>query len=199
MAPVLDASIPRHLQDLVERELEPGEEVVWSGMPKPRFFTPAATAAFLFAIPWTAFAVFWMYGASGFKRPDFSSPEAFFPLFGVPFVLVGLAMLSSPLWARRNSGKTVYVITSQRAITFVGGWGTTIRSYPPEKLQDTYRREGRDGTGDVIIAHRAWRDSDGDRRSEQLGFLRVRNAKEVEKLLNELSAGKAYGVSTHAP
>jgi hypothetical protein len=41
---------------MVDRELESGECVEWIYMPIPRYFTGAATGAFLFAIPWTAFA-----------------------------------------------------------------------------------------------------------------------------------------------
>ncbi|MGI5869849.1 MAG: hypothetical protein ACOX9C_10465 [Kiritimatiellia bacterium] len=183
-----NASIPRHLQEKVNREMESGERVEWIDMPIPRFFTPAATGAFLFGIPWTAFAVFWICGACGFELPDFSKGGAsFFPLFGVPFVLIGFAMLSSPLWAHRRAFKTVYVITNKRAITFDGGWTTTIRSYPPEKLTEVYRKERRDGTGDVIIDHRAWRDSEGSRQAEDLGFLRVRNPKGVEQMLKKLA------------
>jgi hypothetical protein len=64
--------------------------------------------------------------------------------------------------------------------------GTTVRSYPPEKLQDVYRTERRDGTGNVVVARKAWRDTDGDRHSEELGFLRVRDPKGVEALLKDL-------------
>ena len=128
-----------------------------------------------------------MCGASGFKIADFKEGFDLFPLFGIPFVLIGLGMLSSPLWAYRKALQTVYVITDRRAITFDGGWSTTIRSYPPEKLQEIYRKEKRDGSGDVIIARRAWRDSDGDRRSEELGFLRIRDPKEIEQMLRTLA------------
>ena len=179
-------NLPQHLQDQVERELQSGERIQWIGMPIPRFFTPVATGAFLFAIPWTAFAVFWTVGAAWATR-NAGGMSLAFPLFGLPFILIGIAMLSSPIWAYRKSFKTVYVITNRRAITFDGGWSTTIRSYPPEKLQDLYRREKRDGSGDVIISRRAWRDTDGDRRSEELGFMRVPNPKEVEEMLKRLS------------
>ena len=62
-----------------------------------------------------------------------------------------------------------------------------IRSYPPEKLQNIYRKENRDGSGDVIIKNLAWRDSDGDRRSKELGFLCISRPKDVEQMLRKLS------------
>ena len=183
-----NANIPRQLQEKVNREIESGERIEWIDMPVPRFFTPVSTGAFLFAIPWTAFAIFWIYGASGFKLPDFNEGGfSFFPLFDVPFVVIGLGMLFSPLWAYRKAFKTVYVITNKRAITFDEGWSSTIRSYPPEKLQEIYRKEKRDGSGDVVIDRRAWRDSEGDRQSEELGFLRIKNPKEIEQMLKKLA------------
>jgi hypothetical protein len=182
-----DAEVPRDLRDKVNSELERGERIEWIEMPIPRFFTPVSTGMFLFAIPWTAFAAFWICGAAGFKVPDFKLGFDLFPLFGVPFLLIGLAMLSSPIWARRRASKTVYVITDRRAITFDGGWSTTIRSYPPEKLQDVYRKEKKDGSGDVIFARRAWHDSDGDRHTEELGFLRIKEPREVEQMLKKLA------------
>lgn len=180
-------TISRHLQEMVERELEPGESVAWIDMPIPRLFAPASIGTFLFAIPWTAFAIFWMYGASGFKIPDFKKDPDFFALFGIPFVLIGLGMLSSPLWAYRKALKTVYVITNKRAIIIEGGLSKTIRTYSPEKLHDVHRKEYQDGSGDLVITYDAWRDSDGDRHTKELGFLRIRNPKEVERMLKSLA------------
>jgi len=173
--------IPRKLRAMVEHELESGEVIQWIEMPIPRYFTGAATGAFLFAIPWTAFAIFWMFGSW------YQSESVPFTLFGVPFVLIGIGMLSTPLWAYRKSFKTVYVITNRRGLTFNGGWSTTIRSYPPHKLEDIYRKEKKDGTGDVVISRRAWRDSDGDRQSEELGFLCIEKPKEIEAMLKKLA------------
>lgn len=109
------------------------------------------------------------------------------PLFGRHSHSVGIGMVSTPLWAYRKASKTIYAITDRRAITFDGGRSTTVRSYPPEKLQDIYRKEQKDGSGDVVIVRNAWHDSDGDRRSEELGFLRSSNPREVEGLLNSLA------------
>ena len=141
----------------------------------------------LFGIPWTAFAVFWMCGAAGFQMPDFKDGGDFFVLFGFPFVLVGLGMLSSPYWMYRKMLRTVYVITDRRAILFVGGRTTTIRSFGPEQLGQVYRRERKNGYGDVVIGRSTWEDSDDKRRSREFGFFGVRNAKEVEEMLRELA------------
>lgn len=185
----MDTFIPRYLKDKVENELETGEHIQWIDMPIPQFFNPGSTAAFLFGIPWTAFALFWTAGAAWGTSHAENGPGLFsvFPLFGLPFILIGFGMLSSPIWAYRKALKTVYVITDKRAMTFEGGRSLTIRSYPPDKLQNIYRKEKKDGSGDVIIRVKAWVDSDGDRRSEGLGFLRVKNPKDVEEKLKRLA------------
>lgn len=158
-------------------------------MPRRVFFTPGTTGIFLFGVPWTAFALFWTAGAAWVTGKADVGPGMFglFPLFGLPFIFIGVGMLSSPIWAYRRAGQTAYVITDRRAITFDGGWSTTIRSYPPSKLTDIYRTEKRDGSGDVIFSRRVWRDSDGDQQSVEFGFRRVEDAKDVEQRLKALA------------
>lgn len=191
---MLDPNTPPHLQELIERELERDEKIVWSALPKPRYFSGPAAGAFLFGIPWTAFSVFWVAGAAGFKIPQFNQAQDLFPLFGIPFILVGIGMLSAPLWAYQSQLSTVYLITNRRAITIDGGRTSTIRSYLPENLTDIFRREHKDGTGDVIITRTAWKDSDGDKQIQDLGFLRIPNAKSVETLLKSMA--KSYDAPT---
>ncbi|MEM8932517.1 MAG: hypothetical protein AAGE94_15145 [Acidobacteriota bacterium] len=173
---------------LIERELETGEHLDWVDRPIPRYFTARSTSLFLFAIPWTGFSLFWIAGAAGFEMPDFSRGAAFFPLFGLPFVLVGLAMLGSPLWTRYKSGRTLYVITDRRAIVFEGGGSTTIRSFRPDALRAMYRKEKRGGIGDVIFEEAA---ADDDRQRPPLGFLHIRDPLAVERRLVQLVASRA--------
>jgi hypothetical protein len=190
---MIDPSIPLPLAAIVERELEREERVVWIGMPRPTFFTAASTAAFLFAIPWTAFALFWTWGAAGFRIPNFNQPFDLFPLFGVPFILIGFGMLSVPLLSYRNSLKTVYVITDRRAITIEGGRSTTIRSFSPAQLSGVFRREKKDGSGDVIFERTVVHDKNGGKRSEELGFMRVPHVQDVERKLKCLAAQEELG------
>ncbi|MEO0843418.1 MAG: hypothetical protein AAFY21_07285 [Cyanobacteria bacterium J06641_2] len=182
--------IPNELRKKVHKELEAGETIRWVEQPVPRFFTASSIGSILFGIPWTSFALFWIWGALGFKLPDIREgiqSQHLFALFGLPFVLVGFGMLSSPIWVWLAARKTVYLITNQRAISIQGGLSTTIRSYSPSQLKDIYRKERADGSGDVVISVRLLKDSDGDKRSEEIGFMGVRNAQEVEKILKQLA------------
>src|SRR5258708_8388856 len=85
-----ESQVPRELREKVDRELESGEHVEWLQMPVPRYFTPAATVGFLFGIPWTAFAIFWTGGAAwGTSKAGGPGVFSAFPLFGLPFILIG--------------------------------------------------------------------------------------------------------------
>jgi hypothetical protein len=111
-------------------------------------------------------------------------------LFASPFVFMGFGLLSAPLWTYWKSIRIVYVITNRRVITFTGGGTSTIRSFFPERLRNFYRKEKKDGTGDVIIDYLAWKDSDDDQRTRELVFFGVRDPKTTESKLRKL-AGQA--------
>ena len=180
-------AIPRHLRDMVDREMDQGERLVWAGQPNARRFVLRALPIMLFAIPWTAFAIFWMWGASGFGEPS-ELPRGFslFPLFGLPFVLIGLAMLSSPLWAIRKARRTVYAVTDRRAILFLGGRGTTIRSFGPDRMGGLRRKQRADGSGDILFEPTLPFHAGAHPRMAGGGFFGIANVKEVESLLRDL-------------
>ncbi len=190
-----ETTLPRETAALVGAELLPGERISWVGQPIPGRFARKSIAIVLFGIPWTAFAVFWMVGAgigtwkSSFKGGGFGL-FSLFPLFGLPFVLIGIGMLSSPYWMRRKARRTAYVITDRRALVFdAGGWsGTTIRSFEPDRLCDLRRIQNNDGSGDIIF-ERQWRsDNDGGRQSTDIGFLAIADVKSVEDSIRALVA-----------
>ena len=178
--------LPHELRATVERELAAGERIRWCAQPNPRRLTLLTLPLVLFAIPWTAFSVFWMWGASGFGKAPKGLGIAF-SLFGIPFVLIGLGMLSAPFWARRKARRTAYVITDRRAILFEGGWSLKVESFPHGQVQSIYRRERRDGSGDLVFRRNQWRDIDGGHRTAETGFVGIPNVREVETLLQSLA------------
>lgn len=92
---------------MIEAELHDGEQITWIGAPIARRFAMKSIPIVLFGIPWTAAALFWMALTSGFEMPNFNFKDGFdvFTLFGIPFVLIGLEMLSSPLRMIRKAKK----------------------------------------------------------------------------------------------
>ena len=159
---------PDGLAMALARELRSGERVLWQGRQLARV-SKKAFGIYLFAIPWTAFALFWTAMAS-FGASALQSETGFlswaFPLFGVPFVVVGLAMLSAPFMPLWRKGKVLFAITDQRLIELKLGRSLDIKSVPARRIGMIERNETRDGSGTLKIAVKVGTDSDGDRHTE---------------------------------
>jgi hypothetical protein len=147
-------TIPSSLREAIVREMGPDEQMRWFGQPRPTTFLLGSLGLVLFGIPWTAFALFWTAGAAGFEVPDLENPgwELLFPLWGLPFIAVGLGMLSSPVWAIRRALRTAYLVTNKRAIIMEGGRSRTVRSIGPESFGNILRREHSTGRGDIVFS-----------------------------------------------
>lgn len=185
----LAVNLPQELDDVLRAELQPGEQVAYAAQPQKRRMVASTLPIVLFGLPWTAFAVFWICGAAGFKLPDFARGGfSFFPLFGLPFVLIGLGMLSAPFWAARLARYTVYAITDQRVLMISGGRTKTIRSLWPHDLQQVYRRERPDGSGDVVLRETVTTTSgDRERTSQHETLMGIPDARHAESLVRKLA------------
>jgi hypothetical protein len=184
--------LPEELDILVQSELRSGEHLVWTGQPLPRRFMRSSIPIVLFGIPWTAFSIFWMamslgplFVAAG--QGGFGMFFGCFPLFGLPFVLIGLGMLSSPFWTYRKAKRTCYALTDQRAIVWASGWysGTAVRSFKPSDLDKMSRIDYSDGSGDLIFEEflPVSRQSDVHSESTKRGFIAIENVREIEELV----------------
>src|ERR1700740_1948944 len=102
---------PGDAQLRAQSELQPGESLYWTGVADPARAAVSALPAALFGIPFAGFAAFWINGAyhgthAMHKSANaFSGPFSLFPLFGVPFLLVGLGIILAPLWAYLGGAK----------------------------------------------------------------------------------------------
>lgn len=188
-ATILMQPVSHKLQQLIHAELHPFERIVWSSAPRPARLARRTLPTVLFGIPWTAFAIFWIAGASGFKMPDFSHGAGLFPLFGVPFVLIGFGMLSSPYWAARKAAPSAYVVTNERVIIFESGvfGAVTIRSFLPHQLAEIRRVQLPNGSGDLILDKEVTTDSEGSRSTTDIGFFGIPDVKGVEMMVLALA------------
>lgn len=181
--------LPVETRQMISRELRDGESVTWVDQPIPLRLGLKTWPLVLFAIPWTAFSLFWEWGALQ-AAPQARDNIAFivFPLFGLPFVLLGLAMLTAPLWAALKAKRMFYVLTTHRALllhkTILGK--LVIRPFEVDQLNSIERSQHTDGSGDLIFKRDMHRDSEGDVRHTAIGFVAVPDVKQVHERINQL-------------
>src|SRR5262245_39436647 len=159
-----ESTLPPELDALVQSELSRDERLLWVGQPQPRRYLLYAIPIMLFGIPFAGFAVFWMLVASGVlfgaapnvKGAPANGLGAFFacfPLFGLPFLLVGWGRLTSPIWMLRAARRTCYALTDRRAIIWEPRWarGYSVLSFGPDRMTRLRRNQHADGSGDLIF------------------------------------------------
>src|SRR5690349_96132 len=184
---------PLQIEPIATAELDPGERLVWSGSPRPGALALQAVPATLFGIPFAGFAVFWMYGAwtATTRGGHLSGPWLLFPLFGIPFLLVGLGFVTAPLWAWAGAGRTVYAITDRRALIIGGAGLRGVQSFQHADVGDITHLESGDGSGSLYFATRAFVSSNGIVNRSRVGFVGIPDVKRVEQLLRENVQQKA--------
>jgi hypothetical protein len=179
--------LPEQLMQKLRTELRAGEKIVWAEQPIAGQMMKTSFWLWLFFMPWTLFALFWTAGASGFRWPDFSRLHifSFFPLFGLPFIFIGLCGLSTPLWIQNKAKNTVYAVTNLRLLICVFGKTINIQAFHPKDVTHINRVEKPDGSGDLYFSTEHYRDSDGDNRTKKQGFAAVRDVKNVERIIED--------------
>ena len=179
----------------VSREMRTGERLQWQGLQLARL-SARSFAIYFFAIPWTVFSLFWTglaaAGVASFAEEGPGLLGWAFPLFGVPFILIGLWMLSQPFAPLFQRGKVIYAVTSERLLKVSVGRSIDVKSLPAYRIGQVERIEQRDGSGSLKIAVGVTTDSDGDRTTEyfELG--------EVSDILDAHDAVADLGAKTNA-
>ncbi len=179
------------LDSILRRELLPGERLLWSASPAPHKLR-GAFAIWLFAIPWTAFALFWEAMAFLPWMASSHTPSAItwsfgiiFPLFGLPFIGVGIGMLWMPFKVQRRAAQTIYGLTDRRIISVSAGKKRESASVLYSQMGPINVSADAEGYGTLRIQTGSSRDSDGDRVTERFEVLGVPDVARLEGLLLE--------------
>ncbi len=185
----LTAFAPDPLELALQRELRAGERVLWRGRRLPRVAWEGL-AIWVFAIPWTAFSLFWTVmafsGAQAFE-PNAGVLCYAFPLFGTPFIAVGLAMLAAPFAPLFGAGRTLFAVTDQRLLRLYRGRRLKTRSVGGEAIGAIERSERANGSGTLRIVIGSHLDSDGDRQIDRLELCEVAEVLAVEARVRDLA------------
>jgi hypothetical protein len=186
---------PMALEAELRRELATGERVLWSGQPLAKRLK-GGFGIWLFAVPWTLFALFWesmalLPWSASTKTPDGITWTfgIIMPIFGLPFIAIGLWMLWTPIRAMRQAGQTLYALTDRRIVRLVSGRKRELHSVLLDQIGPINRSELPDGTGHLRIETHSTTDSDGDRRTERFEVLGVPGVARLERLILDNRTG----------
>ena len=144
-------------RESIEAELRRGEKVLWSGRGSAAGTFGRSIGLVLFGAVFAAFALFWMFMASfiGDRSGAGSAPPppaGLFMWFGLPFVLVGIGLICSPMFQAVRARRMIYCVTTERAIVIYDGRIRHVTSYGPQDMTELERVEFKDGRGHVYFA-----------------------------------------------
>lgn len=184
-------SVSTGLRKYIDKELR-GERLLWAGQPDPKIALKSLIGIWIFAIPWTAFALFWeTMAVGGWVTGTTKGMQGWsglvMVLFGIPFVAIGLGMMAGPFWAARTARNSIYVLTDQRLVyvTEKRGGFTTKTTWPAD-IHSLSKSVNNDGKGSLKISYGSKRDSEGDLVEKSETVAGVGNVDELERLLREM-------------
>ena len=136
------------LDERMRQQLDRGERLIWSGMPKQGvMFRPSDAFAVPFSLMWGGFAIFWE--ASVLR---IGTAPGFFVLWGIPFVAVGLYLIAGRFFYDAFCrARTLYGVTNQRALIISGIWQRNTQSIFLEGLTNINLREAGSGSGTITF------------------------------------------------
>src|SRR5262245_56900012 len=135
----------------IDKELRANERVFWRGKPATGIRLRGSDAYLIpFSLLWGGFAIFWE--ASVLTIPKDQPVGFVFPLFGIPFVLVGLYFIFGRfIFDARSRAKTEYAVTNQRVIIKSGLFSRKIKSLNLNSMPEISFTEKSNGSGTITF------------------------------------------------
>lgn len=168
------------IPDEVRWQMRADEKPLWIGYPIPRRFAlKQGLPMFLFAIPWTGIS-------AAFEAGAMKSGSIFMLLWGIPFIVIGLRLLASPLWEYWRARRTVYVVSDRRLLILGGLLRPSTKSFAVSDIGPLEVDAGGDGSGSIVFSQHRTRDPEGGWTVEKIGFIAVPNVREAAEHIASL-------------
>jgi hypothetical protein len=185
----------RDLRRAVEPYLRPEEKLIWVGQPDPaRFVREVARACVLQFALFAVFIPVTVWVISHLSRPDKSIVPAILFVGG----MILYFLIAAPWRYSVRVLQTIYAITDQRALVYKGfGWSllwlqalpdlyNTLWSFDARQIHARRRLQRYKGRVDLVFAGERRYHQTGKGQIQdwvQVGFLGLRDADEVDRLL----------------
>ena len=152
-----------------------GEQILWQGRPEPgNIITRRDIVMVPFGIMWLGFSLFWETAAVK------SGAHWFFPLWGLPFIAVGLYLLFGR-WIHTAylRDKTFYVVTSKKIMI---KQGSRISMHDGRDLPPMDIEIHKNGNGTILFVTEVYR-----RGRRHRTYFELANLRDVAQAQNAIS------------
>jgi hypothetical protein len=178
----------------LQRYLQPGEKIVWTGQPNPSRLIGRSDGLLIpFSLIWGGGAIVWEGGVILTGAP------LLFWLWGIPFVVVGQYFIWGRfVYKRWDRRRTVYALTNQRALILRGG---SLQSVFLNQLPAMHQLVRADGSGSIEFGSSPgghgrgyWANTGMDLFSPGSGvpaFYDIPDVAKVDRLVNQARSGSA--------
>jgi len=143
----------RSTESILSAELGSGERLLWSGRPRGGLrLRPQDAVLIPISLLWGGFAIFWEVMALTMTAKAPMPIRLVFPLFGLPFVAMGLYLMVGRFFVEaRVRSRTVYGVTNRRILIVDAGRSWATRSFSLRSFSDLGLRVKPDGSGTVVF------------------------------------------------
>ena len=166
-------------RQMIENSLLRGEELLWTGKPVPRLWTPASIIMMLTGIVFLSFdctIFFFVMGA-----------DIEMLLFAIPFIVVGSLLIASPWIGLSWQKHHVYALTTRRSIVFrYMFWKHHPMAFPVEKVMLIDRKVPAAGLVSLVLGKSTIVRTNGVPDPEGFLNLPAEDAAVVESLIMQL-------------
>jgi hypothetical protein len=171
-----DERTPERLARLLADELRPTEKVLWTGRPSRAHGVGQSLVGTLVGVIWV------VLNLMAFR--DRATLPWFVPILTVAGLLIGIWLLFSPVRTVWHNARTMYVITSQRALLIEAPWRTVqVQTFTGQVLENVIRRAAPSGRGDLVFEREASAGRRGRTLYRDVGFFGIPDVHRVEQLL----------------
>jgi hypothetical protein len=135
------------IQQVITREVGPGERLLWSGQPWQGIrMQRADLLLFPLGVMWFGFASLWEWSIIA------RGASVVFWLWGIPFLVVGLYIMLGRFFVdARQRAVTFYALTDKRIFIVSGVLKRQVKSLPLNSLSDLSITETNKGRGTITF------------------------------------------------
>ena len=149
------------IEEQFRDDLLKDEKILWAGQPETSvMFTGADIFLIPFSLLWGGFAIFWelsvlfiFFSSDGSE----SKMPIIFPLFGIPFVIMGLYFVFGRFiykyWKKRN---TYYTVTNKRVLVLNKLFSRSLNAVNIDTIPSINKTVRSDGAGTIKFGNVNW-------------------------------------------